>query len=325
MATMTAAPQAERQTKTPAKGRTLLRKCACGGSKQTDDDQRKSLLLQRKAQSQIDDEHAPAVVEQALRSGGEALPDEVREHFESSFGHSFSQVRIHTDGLAARSARAVGARAFTVGSDIVFNSSEFQPNSPSGRHLIAHELTHVVQQSAMPANGGALKIGRTDSGFEREADRIADRVSNSLPPVFSTKRGQTNALPRTSVGGISAAPAAIQRVGECAGKVGSNCNGTRCTTATGRRGMCQWGGITYGCNCRDQSGDESGVARVRELLPAWLFALLSAAAIAAIAACFISGVCEAGAIVAAAGAATAALVIGILRAAGVTVTEDGGA
>jgi hypothetical protein len=87
--------------------------------------------------------------------------------------------------------------------------------------------------------------------------------------------------------------------------------------------MCQWGGIKYGCNCRDQSGDESGASRVRELLPAWLFALLSAAAIAAIAACFLSGVCEAGAIVAAAGAATAALVIGILRAAGVTVNEGG--
>ena len=327
MSTLTLAPTITRSAGLPSpKGSTLLRKCACGGNKQSDDEKRKSALLQRKGQRPItaaDEEGVPAVVDTALRSGGEALPEAVRHHFEAHFGHDFSQVKIHTDGVAAQSARSVGARAFTVGSDIVFNSSEFQPHSPAGRHLLAHELTHVVQQSAMPTRRGALRIGPTDSRFEREADQVANRISSAPAIRASAESGRANPLPRTSIGGISAAPATIQRVGECAGKVGSNCNGVRCTTVTGRRGMCQWGGITYGCNCRDQSGDESGASRIRELLPAWLFALLSAAAIAAIAACFLSGVCEAGAIIAAAGTATAAVVIGILRSAGVTVNEGG--
>ena len=327
MSTLTLAPTITRSAGLPSpKGSTLLRKCACGGSKQSDDEKRKSALLQRKGQRPItaaEEEGVPAVVDTALRSGGEALPEAVRHHFEAHFGHDFSQVKIHTDGVAAQSARSVGARAFTVGSDIVFNSSEFQPHSPAGRHLLAHELTHVVQQSAMPTRRGALRIGPPDSRFEREADQVADRISSAPAIRASAESGRSNPLPRTSIGGISAAPAAIQRVGECAGKGGTNCNGSPCKTAAGRRGMCQWGGIKYGCNCRDQSGDESGASRIRELLPAWLFALLSAAAIAAIAACFLSGVCEAGAIVAAAGAATAALVIGILRAAGVTVNEGG--
>jgi len=327
MSTLTLAPTITRSAGLPSpKGSTLLRKCACGGNKQSDDEKRKSALLQRKGQRPItaaEEEGVPAAVDAALRSGGEALPEAVRSHFEARFGHDFSRVKIHTDGVAAQSARSVGARAFTVGSDIVFNNNEFQPHSPAGRHLLAHELTHVVQQSAMPTRRGALRIGAPDSRFEREADQVADRISSAPAIWTSAESGRANPLPRTSIGGISTAPATIQRVGECAGKVGANCNGVRCTTATGRRGMCQWGGIKYGCNCRDQSGDESGASRVRELLPAWLFALLSAAAIAAIAACFLSGVCEAGAIVAAAGAATAALVIGILRAAGVTVNEGG--
>ena len=327
MSTLTLAPTITRSAGLPSpKGSTLLRKCACGGNKQSDDEKRKSALLQRKGQRPItaaEEEGVPAVVDTALRSGGEALPEAVRSHFEASFGHDFSRVKIHTDGVAAQSARSVGARAFTVGSDIVFNSNEFQPHSPAGRHLLAHELTHVVQQSALPTRRGALRIGAPDSRFEREADQVANRISSAPAIRASAESGRANPLPRTSIGGISAAPATIQRVGECAGKVGSNCNGVRCTTVTGRRGMCQWGGITYGCNCRDQSGDESGASRIRELLPAWLFALLSAAAIAAIAACLLSGVCEAGAIIAAAGTATAAVVIGILRSAGVTVNEGG--
>ena len=88
--------------------------------------------------------------------------------------------------------------------------------------------------------------------------------------------------------------------------------------------MCQWGGIKYGCNCRDESGDEDAIRRVREALPYWLFAILSAAAIAAIAACFASGACEAGIIIGAVGATAAVIVIGALEAAGVTVNRGGG-
>lgn len=96
--------------------------------------------------------HSPmtsAVAEsiQSLRDSGQPLPDKERGFFESRFGHDFSQVRIHNNHRAAELAHAVNARAFTIGQDIVFAASQYAPNSQAGRHLLAHELTHVVQQS----------------------------------------------------------------------------------------------------------------------------------------------------------------------------------
>jgi hypothetical protein len=70
---------------------------------------------------------------------------------ESRIGHDFSKVKIHTGEPAARSARALGALAYTVGDSIVFSSSSYAPQSTEGRRLLAHELAHVVQQSAAPA------------------------------------------------------------------------------------------------------------------------------------------------------------------------------
>lgn len=82
----------------------------------------------------------------AVRSGGQPLPDSVREYFEPRFGCDFSQVRIHADSQATESARVVNAQAYTLGSDIVFGSGQYSPGTIEGRWLVAHELTHVVQQ-----------------------------------------------------------------------------------------------------------------------------------------------------------------------------------
>jgi Domain of unknown function (DUF4157) len=87
----------------------------------------------------------------ALRGGGVPLGDAHRSFFEPRFGHDFSAVRIHHDARAAQSARELGARAYTVGHDIVFGAGEFQPGSAGGRRLLAHELTHVVQQRGASA------------------------------------------------------------------------------------------------------------------------------------------------------------------------------
>lgn len=80
-------------------------------------------------------------------TGSGRLDKETREFFEQRFGHDFSQVRIHADGQAAEAARALNARAFTVGSHIVFGSGEYARGTTKGRRLMAHELAHVVQQS----------------------------------------------------------------------------------------------------------------------------------------------------------------------------------
>jgi len=82
----------------------------------------------------------------ALKGGGCPLPESVRSFFEPRFGYNFNQVQLHTDARAAEIARAVNARAFTVGRNIVLGSGQYRQATVDGRHLIAHELTHVVQQ-----------------------------------------------------------------------------------------------------------------------------------------------------------------------------------
>jgi hypothetical protein len=90
---------------------------------------------------------APASVDRVLRTPGEPLGAATRDFFEQRFGHDFGHVRIHADSQAAESARDVQARAFTVGHDVVFAGGAYAPHGQDGKHLLAHELTHVVQQT----------------------------------------------------------------------------------------------------------------------------------------------------------------------------------
>lgn len=92
-------------------------------------------------------QEAPPLVEDVLRSSGRPLDPGTREFFESRLGHQFGGVRVHSDARAAESAQAVNALAYTVGQDIVFGPGRYAPATQTGRQLLAHELTHVVQQS----------------------------------------------------------------------------------------------------------------------------------------------------------------------------------
>ena len=89
---------------------------------------------------------APASVDRVLASAGRPLEPALRKDMEQRFGHDFSRVRVHSDGAAEQSARDMGARAYTVGQDIVFGADQYQPGSDAGRHLLSHELTHTIQQ-----------------------------------------------------------------------------------------------------------------------------------------------------------------------------------
>jgi hypothetical protein len=91
-------------------------------------------------------EAAPPIVTEALRSPGHPLDAATRAYFEPRFGYDFSGVRVHTGRVAEQSARDVNAHAYSVGQDIVFGADQYAPGATSGRALIAHELTHVVQQ-----------------------------------------------------------------------------------------------------------------------------------------------------------------------------------
>jgi len=100
---------------------------------------------------------APVSVERALSARGMPLDPPLRHDMEKRFGQDFSHVRIHTDGAAQGSARDVSARAYTVGHDIVFGAGSFAPRSQEGRRLLAHELTHVVQQSGRQGVGSVAR------------------------------------------------------------------------------------------------------------------------------------------------------------------------
>ncbi|WP_266168802.1 DUF4157 domain-containing protein [Dyella subtropica] len=98
----------------------------------------------------------------AARQAGAPLPAHLRSFFEPRFGYDFSRVRVHTDAGAAAGARAVQARAFTAGHDIVFNAGEYVPDTHAGLHLLAHELTHVVQQSTNRTSAAPAVMRKDD-------------------------------------------------------------------------------------------------------------------------------------------------------------------
>ena len=227
-----------------------------------------------------------AIVARAVSGTGRALDEDTRGFMESRFGDDFNDVRIHTGSRAAESARAFQAQAYTVGSDIVFAAGRYAPQTNSGRRLIAHELAHTVQQGG---NRGA----KSASGI-------------------SLQRWPLSVM--------------LQSAG-CSGKSKKDCGGSCTHPTSGNPGTCRWSGtITYGCVCYENPSSKA-VEVIVSALQALLIAagiVLAAAALAALIACIASGVCEAGAIIAAAGFAAAMLIIGFLRSQGITVTDDGG-
>jgi len=113
---------------------------------------------------------------QALRGGGRPLGESERTFFEPRFGADFGGVRLHAGGEAAELARAVSARAFTVGGHVVFGAGEYAPASAASRRLLAHELTHVVQQNASgPAAGGGV--------LQRQALPAEEHPADTGPPA----------------------------------------------------------------------------------------------------------------------------------------------
>jgi hypothetical protein len=134
-------------------------------------------MLQRAAiTTESVSEMAPPIVHDVLRSPGQPLDITARAFMEPRFGHDFSNVRVHTDDRAATSARAVNALAYTVGSHIAFDTGRYRPDSGNGQRLLAHELTHVVQQHGQIPTGSPL-IETAPSSFERQADAAATTVA----------------------------------------------------------------------------------------------------------------------------------------------------
>lgn len=141
-------------------GSLLQRQCACGGQAGPSGECEacKQKRLQRQASGRAAAGAAPAIVHDTLRSPGRPLDGGARASMEARFGHDFAAVRVHTDERAAQSAVAVNALAYTVGHHVVFGSGQYDPQSAAGSRLLAHELTHVLQQG-----GAADQLQRQSS------------------------------------------------------------------------------------------------------------------------------------------------------------------
>jgi hypothetical protein len=148
------------------------------------------------AMAATDGEYAPASVSSVVGgAAGEALPEGTRSFMEQRFAHDFRSVRVHTDATAAESARSIGAKAYSVGNSIVFGAGRYAPESGEGRRLLAHELTHVVQQSGgrrgadraaapdISAGGG----GRVQSEEDEELQKkCKENVEKSIKELEET-------------------------------------------------------------------------------------------------------------------------------------------
>lgn len=130
----------------------VQRKCACDtASGEPCQCVAAATTLQRSPVSSASVASAPASVMEVLRSPGQPLDRPTRSFMEGRFGRDLSAVRVHTDGAAAASARSIDAHAYTVGSDVVFGTNQYRPATDAGRWLLAHELTHVIQQEGQGA------------------------------------------------------------------------------------------------------------------------------------------------------------------------------
>jgi hypothetical protein len=150
-----------------------------------------SRLVARESAAESEaDEHEGSrspVLDVVGRGGGEPLAPDLRTEMEGRLGADFGGVRVHRDSVASESAKSVDAHAYTVGNDVVFRSDRWDPSSSEGKHTLAHELSHVVQQANGPVDGtpaaGGIRVSSPGDDFEKAADRSADAALAGPSPA----------------------------------------------------------------------------------------------------------------------------------------------
>ncbi|MEU5228696.1 DUF4157 domain-containing protein [Streptomyces anulatus] len=159
---------------------------------------------------QAEEQRSP--VHDVVSSGGSPLDTDTRTDMESRMGADFSDVRVHHDSAAHESAKDVGAHAYTVGNNVVFQRDAYDPGSPQGRTTLAHELTHVIQQRNGPVEGteapGGIRVSDPSDRFEREAVANADRVLSDPAPETAPAPAAPVSAPAPAT---ASAASAVQR------------------------------------------------------------------------------------------------------------------
>lgn len=147
--------------------------------------------LQRKESSNDAVSAAPSIVHDVITSPGRSLDATTRSFMESRFNYDFSNVNVHDNNIAAKSADSINALAYTSGNNIVFNSGQYNTNTDSGKRLLAHELTHVVQQE-----NSKNKIQRKPTLTKKDFDDIANKVRNAIDRVGTDEESVYEGLQR---------------------------------------------------------------------------------------------------------------------------------
>jgi len=124
---------------------------------------------------------------QSLKGGGQPLPANQRNFYESRMGYNFGGVRIHTDSNAADTAQSVQAKAFTVGNNIVFNSGQYVPNNDESKRLLAHELTHVIQQGQSGINNARVQRKPDKKIIEKKPAKKSNFTVDLSTPISNPK------------------------------------------------------------------------------------------------------------------------------------------
>jgi hypothetical protein len=141
-------------------------------------------IQRHSASSKANPTAVPRTVTNVLASAGQPIAPPLRRELEERFQHDFSRVRVHTGLSPAQSARDVNARAYTVGHDIVFAAGQFAPETHEGRRLLAHELTHVVQQSNGESNSRVVQrqttVGELPAAAEVDFAFLADEIHKAI-------------------------------------------------------------------------------------------------------------------------------------------------
>lgn len=183
----------------------------------------KKVLQAKKSQGQMPVNQGQDVfstVQEVIRSPGQPLDPGTRAFMEPRFGHDFSNVRVHSEEQAAVSAKAIDANAYTIGQNIVFADGKYAPRTDAGKELIAHELTHVVQQSGAASDSVAIQrderelecvgaygiVPKLDAEMEKHLLMVepAHHLVSGTPPYIQRFSGQPS-------GQLEGVPASVDR------------------------------------------------------------------------------------------------------------------
>jgi hypothetical protein len=180
---------------------------------------------------------------------------------EARFGRDLGSVRVHTDSLAARSAEAVHALAFTVGSHVLFGAGQYRPSTPAGRQLLGHELVHVLQQPANAWPGQSLIVGDEHDQAEHEARAFASAVAGAGGALRANSHAGTlhrQPKPTAATPARPGSPSCVPRTGlteyGCYCGAGTSCtSGLSCTPSDALDACCRQHDADYaGCSFGDR-------------------------------------------------------------------------